>query len=493
MPNPSCPRRLLLSAVIALATLLSTTDLTAQPADRSAGDEQPDAEPDPKDGDEVEYDEKGRQITKPKTPPKREKITLPEPLNYVPPVHPEAAKKAGIEGAVILKLTIDPDGKVIDAEVFTPGGHGFDEAALEAAKGLKFSPARRANGNPFKAIIKYRYEFKLEAPKEPEVVRPTAGSLQGEVLIQGLDEPLAGATLTVVDEDGQAIELLTDVDGAFELPDLEPGTYQVSIAATGYEALSVAESLGAGDELTATYRLNPETTGGVIDVFVVGEKPPREVTRRTIERREIERIPGTSGDALRSIESLPGVARPPGLLGILLVRGSAPFDTQTFFDGVYVPIIYHFGGLSSVVPTELLSKIDFYPGNFSARYGRAMGGIIDAGIRSPKGDGYHGLAQLDLIDARLMLEGPIPLLDGWTFAAAGRRSHLDAWLGPVLEEAGASVTQAPRYYDWQFMVERKWDETARFRTSFYGSDDGLALLLNEPQPGEPALAGNIGL
>ncbi|MEM9696917.1 MAG: TonB-dependent receptor, partial [Myxococcota bacterium] len=263
------------------------------------------------------------------------------------------------------------------------------------------------------------------------------------------------------------------------------------ISAPGYDELVLTETVVAGEEQTATYRLNAEATEGVIDIFVEGERPPREVTKRTIEKREIERIPGTNGDALRSVQSLPGVARPPGLLGLLIVRGSAPQDTLTFVDGIDVPLIYHFGGLSSVIPTELLSKIDFYPGNFSARYGRAQGGIVDAGIRSPS-DEYHGLVQVDLIDARLFAEGPIPYLDGWTFAVGGRRSWLDAWLGPVLESAGAGVTQAPRYYDYQLLVERKWD-TGKFRTSFYGSDDRLELLLGEPSPGEPALAGNIGL
>ena len=64
--------------------------------------------------------------------------------------------------------------------------------------------------------------------------------------------------------------------------------------------------------------------GEVLMLLEQRERPPREVTRRTIERREIDRIPGTSGDALRSLQSLPGVARPPGLAGFLIVRGSAP-------------------------------------------------------------------------------------------------------------------------------------------------------------------------
>src|SRR5690606_12703080 len=128
-----------------------------------------------------------------------------------------------------------------------------------------------------------------------------------------------------------------------------------------------------GEATEVVYRVSAETTG--IEIIVEGERPPREVTRRTIERREIDRIPGTSGDALRSLESLPGVARPPPFSGLLVVRGSAPEDTNAFFDGSLAPLVYHFGGLSSVVPTELLDRIDFYPGNFSARYGRVMGGI----------------------------------------------------------------------------------------------------------------------
>jgi hypothetical protein len=55
------------------------------------------------------------------------------------------------------------------------------------------------------------------------------------------------------------------------------------------------------------------------------------------------------------------------------------------------------------------------------------------------------------------------------------------------------VTQAPVYYDYQFLVEHDDDDTGRFRVGFLGSDDALELLVDEPAPGEPALAGNIGL
>lgn len=471
-------RRTPLPWLLLSAVLVSSTDALAQ------GEE--DGE------DDRQFDSKGREITKPGTKPQPKKVTPPKLVKNSPPIYPAEARKARVEGQVILKITVDVDGQVVEATVDTGAGFGMDEAALEAAKGLVFEPAKFADGTAFKATIKWRYRFELKDDPEPQPQAPSVGNLRGTVFDASSDLPAAGVTVTATGPAGEQLTASTDEKGDFVFADIPPGAYRVTVALEGYESLSLTEDVKAGEELAAKYRLTPEPQEGVIEIVVEGEKPPREVTRRVINKAEIERIPGTNGDALRSLLSLPGVARPPAIAGILLVRGSAPQDTQVFVNGVFVPLVYHFGGLSSVVPTEMLEKIDFYPGNFSARYGRVMGGIVDVGLRSPKNDGFHGMAQLDLIDARAMIEGPIPWTDNkWTFAAAGRRSWLDAWLGPALEAAGSGVTQAPRYYDYQFMIERKWS-TGKFRTSFYGSDDGLEILIGEPAPGEPALSGNLG-
>ena len=54
----------------------------------------------------------------------------------------------------------------------------------------------------------------------------------------------------------------------------------------------------------------------------------------------------------------------------------------------------------------MLSKLDFFPGNFSTQYGRAMGGIVDVGIKDPQTEKkLKGMVQADLIDARVMAEG----------------------------------------------------------------------------------------
>jgi hypothetical protein len=214
-------------------------------------------------------------------------------------------------------------------------------------------------------------------------------------------------------------------------------------------------------------------------------------------------MPGTRGDALRAIESLPGVARPPGLAGLIIVRGSAPEDTAVFVDGSDVPLAYHFGGITTVIPTELLDSFDFYPGNFSVRYGRQMGGIVDVKLRSPNtrcteygkptGESgcFHGLAQVDLIDGRLLLEGPIA--KDWSFILAGRRSWVDAWIGPVLEEAEASVTNAPVYYDYQGILEHRPSSNSKLSLRFFGSDDRFEIIAKDPAAQDPAFGGRVSL
>jgi hypothetical protein len=99
------------------------------------------------------------------------------------------------------------------------------------------------------------------------------------------------------------------------------------------------------------------------------------------------------------------------------------------------------------------------------------------------------MAQVDMIDGRLMLQGPLPMKD-WTFAVAGRRSWIDAWLKPVLDSAGSSVTSAPVYYDYQAIVDHK-TAAHRFSLRAYGSDDKFRIIITDPSAQDPALGGAL--
>ncbi|MEJ2055699.1 MAG: energy transducer TonB, partial [Calditrichaceae bacterium] len=58
------------------------------------------------------------------------------------PKYPDLARKAGIEGIVVITVTIGKDGKVEDAKVFKSLPM-LDEAALKAAKKCTFKPAKQ--------------------------------------------------------------------------------------------------------------------------------------------------------------------------------------------------------------------------------------------------------------------------------------------------------------------------------------------------------------
>ncbi|MFZ5894569.1 MAG: TonB-dependent receptor domain-containing protein [Myxococcota bacterium] len=436
--------------------------------------------------------------------PKAPVVVPPSLVHFEDAPYPPDAQKQGLQADVILKLTIDREGNVTQAVSTQPVGNGFDQAAEQAALKFKFQPATR-NGQPIPSQILYKYSFTLKeaAPPAdaPPAPPPNTGELSGALRLADGDAALAGAEVEIVLPDGSQRRVTTDADGRFAIKPAPAGHYRLHVVAEGFRELRQEEDVVAGEVTEVIYRAAPLPTG--IEILVEGERPAREVTRRTIERREIERIPGTGGDALRSLQALPGVARTPGLLGLLIIRGSAPQDTNAFIDGSLTPLVYHFGGLSSVVPTEMLDRIDFYPGNFSARFGRVQGGIIDVGLRSPNtrctGDYgkrsdalgcYHGLLQLDAIDARLMVQGPVGKSKDWSFAIAGRRSWLDTWLKPVLKSSGVGVSTAPVYYDYQAILERRHDK-ARTSLRFYGSDDRLDILINDPAAQDPAFGGNL--
>jgi TonB family protein len=61
------------------------------------------------------------------------------------PQYPFAARRRGEEGKVVLKLTIDEKGNLLNIEVIESTGSDFTVSAIEAVKHSKFSPAKKNN------------------------------------------------------------------------------------------------------------------------------------------------------------------------------------------------------------------------------------------------------------------------------------------------------------------------------------------------------------
>lgn len=217
------------------------------------------------------------------------------------------------------------------------------------------------------------------------------------------------------------------------------------------------------------------------------ERPAREVTRHSLDAEELQRVPGTRGDPVRAIEVLPGVGRTGFGDGAPRLRGSAPFDSMVLIDDDPVPSLYHFGGLTSVVQPGLLQRVDLYPGNFSARYGRRGGGVVSATLRDPKNDGFHGMVDLNAIDASVRAEGP--LAEGVAVVVGARRSLLDLYFGAFVPEDTYALIAAPVYYDYQALLRADLGDDHVLRVSAIGSHDSLELFFDEPPDDAPSISG----
>lgn len=431
----------------------------------------------------------------------------PELLEGFDPEYPEEARAAGVEGEVHLRLTLDADGLVQRVDVVERVSPPLDWAALGAATGFVFSPAE-IDGKPAAVQIDYRVRFAQPGPDEGERAdgeRPTSrpagdleevgtATLRGRVRIAGTVRPLVGAEVAVVFDDGPrdgetAAVTSTDEAGSFRVGALSPGYYVVEISAGGYQPAKVTEPLAAGEEVDLLFHLTADL-GEPFETTIRARRDKSAVSRVSLSRDEVRAIPGTFGDALRVVESLPGVARAPFLGGALILRGGAPGDSAVFFDGVEIPVLYHWGGLASVVNTSFIEELSFYPGAFGVEYGGATAGVVDVRSHDLDLDAFQGNVDIDALDTGFFFGGPVEVgeLPKVSFAFAARRSYLEgmasaALLLSSLVGVAPQALPVPSYEDFQLKVQSRPLPGHHLSLFVFGAEDRFNVLGDAPGVG----------
>jgi protein TonB len=88
-------------------------------------------------------------------------ISKPEVVNKVNPVYTEAARRARIQGVVIVEAIIDKQGNVTNVRVLKALPMGLDQAAVDAVKKWRFKPAT-LNGRPVNVYFVLTVNFQLQ-------------------------------------------------------------------------------------------------------------------------------------------------------------------------------------------------------------------------------------------------------------------------------------------------------------------------------------------
>ncbi len=79
---------------------------------------------------------------------------------FVQPDYPEMARMSQLEGTVIVKVLVGPDGGVIDAQILQGVHPMLNAAALAAARKTRWEPGKQRN-IPVKAWMALPYNFRL--------------------------------------------------------------------------------------------------------------------------------------------------------------------------------------------------------------------------------------------------------------------------------------------------------------------------------------------
>ncbi|HXU01051.1 MAG TPA: TonB-dependent receptor, partial [Polyangia bacterium] len=436
----------------------------------------------------------------------------------VEPVYPAEALDGGIGGDVTLTIDIAADGRVTAVAVARSAGHGFDEAAAAAAREMEFFPAE-VDGRASPIRITYTIHFQPQMAHAsdggvPEDAAPTDAAspdaaaadggpaqppvatrivVRGEIRERGTREPLAGADVAIIRRGAASgggdlpaeVVGTTDDDGRFEVRAPE-GALRVVVSDTLHDScvrdFAAAELAGPNPVAWTCYAR--KRAGGLNETRVRARPEHPEETRQTLSKAELTTVPGTIGDPLRVLQNMPGVARAPFGLGLLIVRGANPGDTGVFIGGEPIPVLYHFLAGPSVFTANLIDKIDFYPGGFGVRYGRFIGGVVDVNVKGDVGKTLHGAVDINLRDSSAFVEGPLP--GGVRTSFAFRRSYIDAILPLILpyivpSRAGSTFfTVAPVYWDYQARADKDLPGGGRVGLLAYGSSDSLEIISSDP-------------
>jgi TonB family protein len=424
----------------------------------------------------------------------------PDLVNFVKADYPPALLKQGVEGTITMTLLVNERG-MIDSVSVVKGVHPeLDSSVLKAVKQFIFTPAQ-AGGKPVPVLITYEYRIRLE-----DVVRKIEEqvNLSGIVVERGTRNPVSGAAVSVSYQDtandtalcmpftfylkkigtmggqtfqGGALVTSTDSLGRFLFKSLPSGTVNIVIVAPGCERFVDRIGIRKDTALDVICRVD-RLSYSDYEIVVYGKLEKKEVSTRTLTVTEIQKLPGFSGDAIKVIQAMPGVARPTFISGDIVVRGAPTWDSKFYLDGVLIPTLYHYGGLKSTYNSDALRSINFYPGGFSSRFGGAVAGVIDLAGRNAKRDRFHGYGDVNLIDASAMVEGPVGGKTG--ILATVRRSHAGDLLNWAVQDAGIidlPVSVAPYYYDFVVRADADLSTSNRLFCTFFGSKDALELVM----------------
>ncbi len=264
----------------------------------------------------------------------------------------------------------------------------------------------------------------------PVFAQVAGASLSGTIMDpSGAGVPNAEITITDVGT-GVTRTLNSTGAGFYTAPNLLPGDYKVSVAASGFnthEVTGIKLTVGAEQVLDVKLQVGEmsqkvEVTGEALNVELASSSISAQVTATTVRELPLNGRSWTDLATLQpgvnSIETQPSFASGSdrgnrGFGAQASISGARPQQNNYRLDGVSIND-YSNGAPGSVLGGNLgvdaIQEFTVLTSNYSAEYGKTSGGVINAITKSGTNQ-FHGSAYEFLrnsaLDARNFFDGPV--------------------------------------------------------------------------------------
>ncbi|HUP24940.1 MAG TPA: TonB-dependent receptor, partial [Thermoanaerobaculia bacterium] len=220
---------------------------------------------------------------------------------------------------------------------------------------------------------------------------PETGLISG-VVTDSSGNAMPGVTVTLRGPMGEKV-LHTEGDGTYRFGLVRPGRYTVTAELEGFLSKQVAAEVAAGGRAAVDLSLELGTSE---EITVTSEAPLVDKFNVTVggsvKAETVQEIAPVNRGIYGSINVLPGVANDQESVDLSSSRpsfnGTSWQESAVFIDGVDTTFV-RYGATRMLLPNAALTEVNLQTSGSGADYGRFVGGVTNAIVRSGTNQ-FHG-------------------------------------------------------------------------------------------------------
>lgn len=305
---------------------------------------------------------------------------------------------------------------------------------------------------------------------------PAKYTIKGYVTDRDNGEFLPGANIFIP----QLKKNITSNEFGFFSITLDAGEYQIVTSYIGYEIFSKKWVL----KENAILKIELKENSSLEEVLIVANENDsigignlNNLKKIPVKAGIFFNMPGGESDVLKLAQFFPGVTSGVDGIGGLHVRGGNADQNLLLLDDVTIYNSGHIFGLLSVFNDQIIKDLQFWKGNFPARYSGRTSSVLE--VRTKEGSlmDHQGDLSLSLVAAKAMVEGYL-VKNKCSYILSARKSYIDPLVAYFSRKNKQSFGGAGEmnysFYDINAKIHWIANDQNKFYLSFYNGKDNFA-------------------